>query len=143
MPAERHSTTRKKRVKSIVAPSRFACTRVGNGKSLFIDEVDERSVVARRYKELLAQIGIDLGGDLTEAQTQIARRACALAVWCESCEAQMAAGAELDIAAFTTAANSLRRLLADLGIERRARDVTPSLSEYLRTHHRDHAEATE
>lgn len=116
-------------------PSRYARTRVANGKALFIDNIDERSVIARRFRELLAQIGTDLGGDLTEAQTQIARRACALAVWCESCEAQLAAGAELDIAAFTTAANSLRRLLADLGLERRARDITPSLAEYLRSRH--------
>jgi hypothetical protein len=43
----------------------------------------------------------------------------------------MVAGGVLDLAEFTTAANSLRRLLSDLGLERRARDITPSLSQYL------------
>jgi hypothetical protein len=43
----------------------------------------------------------------------------------------MIAGGVLDLGEFTTAANSLRRLLSDLGLERRARDITPSLSQYL------------
>lgn len=141
MPADHHLYTRSKRGKSIVAPSRYAATRVGNGKSLFIDEVDERSMVARRFRELLAQVATDLGGDLTAAQQAIARRACALAVWCESCEPEMDKGNELDIGQFTTAANSLRRLLADLGLERRAKDVTPSLADITRQIHADRGEA--
>jgi hypothetical protein len=85
----------------------------------------------RRYKEILAQIVSDIGGDPSEAENIIARRACTLAVWCEQAEAAMANGAEIDIQEFTTATNALRRLLADIGLERRARDVTPTLSQYL------------
>ena len=44
-------------------------------------------------------------------------------------------------ASFTTAANSLRRLLADLGLERRAKDITPSLSTYLDRKARNREEA--
>ncbi len=33
--------------------------------------------------------------------------------------------------AYTTGANALRRLLADLGLERRMRDLTPSLHDYI------------
>lgn len=43
----------------------------------------------------------------------------------------MARGEDLDIAAFTTATNALRRLLADLGLERRAKDLTPSINGYM------------
>ena len=43
----------------------------------------------------------------------------------------MANGKDIDIAEFTTATNALRRLLADLGLERRQRDLTPSLEGYL------------
>ena len=119
-----------------------ARTRVANGKTLFIDsDVDGRTVIGRRFRELHAQMAEDIGGDPSEAQNQIIRRAASLAVWCESHEAKLAAGEALDITTFTTACNALRRLLADLGLERRARDITPSLSEYLASKARNHAEA--
>jgi hypothetical protein len=107
-----------------------ARSRIGNGKALLPD-VDGRSATMRRYREILAQLVADMGGTPSEAQTIIARRAATLAVWCESAEAHMANGADLDIATFSTATNTLRRLLQDLGLERRAKNITPSLDEYL------------
>jgi isopentenyldiphosphate isomerase len=86
----------------------------------------------RRYKEVLAQLVTDVGGDPTEAQLQIARRAATFVVWCEEVEASMANGQPIDIAEFTTATNALRRLLVDLGLERRQKDITPDLSSYIR-----------
>src|SRR5262245_48708501 len=105
-------------------------SKVGNGTSLLSD-VDGRSTMMRRYKEILAQIVSDIGGDPSEAENIIARRACTLAVWCEQAAAAMANGAEIDIQQFTTATNALRRLLLDIGLERRAKDITPTLSQYL------------
>ena len=43
----------------------------------------------------------------------------------------MARGEELDIGEFTTATNTLRRPLNDLGLERRMRDITPNIESYL------------
>ena len=106
-------------------------SRVTNGKGLFLENVDGRSALARRYRDILGQLTSDLGSDPSEAQSLIARRAVTLAVWCEQAEAELANGAELDIGTFTTAANAMRRLLNDLGLERRARDITPTLSKYL------------
>jgi hypothetical protein len=107
-------------------------SRVSNGSATFLDGADGRSVLARRYRDIFAQLCADMGGDPSEAQAAIARRAATIAVWCEQAEAGLARGEKLDIGAFTTAANSLRRLLADLGLERRARDVTPpDLRSYL------------
>jgi hypothetical protein len=40
-------------------------------------------------------------------------------------------GHGIDTAAYCTLTNSLRRLLSDLGLERRPRDVTPELSKYI------------
>jgi hypothetical protein len=93
--------------------------------------VDGRSVLARRYRDILAQLVSDMGGDPSEAQSIIARRAATLAVWAEQAEAAMAAGGDLNIQEFTTAVNSLRRLLSDIGLERRAREIVPTLSQYL------------
>ena len=99
---------------------------ISNGTRLFIDGLDGRSALARRYR--------DLGGAdvISEAQRAIIRRAASLCVWCEAVEVRLAAGEEIEITPYTTAANSLRRLLVDIGLERRARDVTPSLDAYLR-----------
>ena len=108
-----------------------ARSRIGNGKALLPD-VDGRSSMMRRYREILAQLFADMGGDPTEARSIIARRAATLAVWCESAEASMANGTNLDVASFVTAANSLRRLLADLGLDRQAQDITPALASYIR-----------
>jgi hypothetical protein len=115
---------------TIAVPKRQARSRVGNG-TVVLDGVDGRSTRVRRYREILAQLISDLGGDPSEAQTIIARRASELAVWCELRAQAMASGEEINIGEFTTATNALRRLLTDLGLERRARDVTPSLEQYL------------
>ncbi|MCK1450102.1 hypothetical protein IVB36_04060 [Bradyrhizobium sp. 35] len=105
-------------------------SRISNGSAV-LEGVDGRSAPARRYRDVLAELISDIGGDPSGAQTAIARRASALCVVCEQAEAEMVAGGVLDLAEFTTAANSLRRLLSDLGLERRAKDITPSLSQYL------------
>jgi hypothetical protein len=90
-----------------------------------LEGVDGRTALARRYRDILEQLIADIGGDPSEAQSLILRRAATLAVWCEQSEAGLAQGKPLDIAEFTTAVNALRRLLADTGLERRSRDVTP------------------
>jgi hypothetical protein len=61
----------------------------------------------------------------------VCRRAATLAVWCEQAEAEMAAGKDIDIGEFTTATNALRRLLQDIGLERKAKDIT-DLHSYIR-----------
>jgi hypothetical protein len=103
---------------------------VSNGSAV-LDNVDGRSAIARRYRDVLNELISDLGGDPSGAQSAIARRAASLCVVCEQAESELLAGGALDLAEFTTAANSLRRLLSDLGLERRAKDITPSLSQYL------------
>ncbi len=115
--------------RAIASP--YSRSRVGNGSQLFIEDIDQRSAIYRRFKEVTAQLTQDIGGDPSEAQLQIIRRAASLSVWCEAQECELAKGAPFPLAEFTTASNSLRRLLADLGIERRQRDVTPSLEQYL------------
>jgi hypothetical protein len=104
---------------------------VSNGSSTFLDGADGRSALARRYKDLLGEMIRDMGGDPTAAQAAIARRAATLCVWCEQSEAAMAAGDEIDIGTFATTANAMRRLLVDLGLERKAKDISLSLEAYV------------
>lgn len=114
-----------------VAHKSQARSRVTNGSVFDPSKVDGRSALARRYRDILSEMIRDLGGDPSAAQDAIARRAATLCVWCEQAEATMASGGEINISEFSTTANAMRRLLVDLGLERRARDVTPSLSNYL------------
>ncbi len=93
--------------------------------------VDGRSQMARRFREIVTGIESDLGGELTEAQSQLVARSATLAIWCEEREGELATGAQFDAGQYATISNSLRRLLSDLGLERRMRDLTPSLDQYL------------
>jgi hypothetical protein len=88
--------------------------------------------MARRFREITAEVECDLGGDLTEAQRHLVARAATLAIWCEARETELAQGLEFDALQYATVSNALRRLLADLGLERKSRDVTPSLATYIR-----------
>jgi hypothetical protein len=116
---------------AITTPKPTARSRIGNGNAI-LPAVDGRSGAMRRYKEVLAALISDMGGDPSAAKEIIARRSATLAVWCEQAESDMANGKAIDIGEFTTATNALRRLLADIGLERKARDITPTLDSYLR-----------
>lgn len=109
-----------------------ARSRVTNGSALFVGNgIDERSAVARRYRDLLDDLTAHMGGDPTSAEEMMIRRAATLATWCEEREAELVAGEDIDIGQFTTATNTLRRLLTDIGLERRAIDITGSLRESI------------
>lgn len=114
-------------------------TRVGNGSVVL--EGDQRSVQYRRYREILAQLVSDMGGDPSEAQQQIARRAASLAIWCEQQDTLATTGTPLDVGPYTTASNTLRRLLESLGLERKLRNITPSIAEYAQRKAAEKAQA--
>jgi hypothetical protein len=50
---------------------------------------------------------------------------------CEKLEGEAAAGNEIDLDLYGTLTDRLGRCFHRLGLKRQARDVTPSLSEYL------------
>lgn len=106
-------------------------TRAGKVRLRTLSDLDARTAAYQRFRELVASYSTDLGGDLTTAKAAIVQRVVSLQVWCESIEVAYAETGDLNIAAFTTATNALRRLLADIGLERRSRDVTPTLDAYV------------
>ena len=58
------------------------------------------------------------------------QRAAVLGTFIESCEAQWLGGTAVDLTDYLAAINSQRRVLATIGLERRARTV-PDLHDYL------------
>jgi hypothetical protein len=103
-------------------------SRVTNGSKL-LPLADGRSVTARRFKDLVEFISVDLGGadELSEGEKQLVRRAAALSAELERRESQWARGeAEFDIAAYSTLTNAVRRVFETIGLKRVPRDVTSS-----------------
>ncbi len=111
----------------------YARSKLSNGGGLFLADVDGRSREARRYRDVFADLVSHLGGQdyASESRKHLAKRATALIVWCEVIEAKLAAGEDLDVAPYTTATNTLRRLLLDLGLDPASRNVTPDVRRYL------------
>ena len=98
-----------------------------------LDSIDQRTAAAKRIRELAGAITSDLGGDLTAAQQVLVQRASIMAAIIEDQEARFARGELIDVGPYTTLVNSLRRVLADLGLKRIARDETLTLADYLRS----------
>jgi hypothetical protein len=92
------------------------------------------SAWARRFHDLVVGHIADAGGRdmLSEAQLALAKRAAGLECECEQLEGRMSQGETVDLDRYGRAASHLRRLLESLGLERKPRNVTPSLSDILR-----------
>ena len=114
----------------VAQPKPQAATRMGT-QGTVLEGVDMRTHGGRRFRELCADMVAHLAGEPTTPEFHLIRRASALSVWCEKAEAAQANGEERDVASYTTVANTLRRLLSDLGLERRMRDATPRLADYI------------
>src|SRR5208337_4609086 len=98
-------------------------SRVTNGKSVFFDGIDQRSSLARRFRDLVAMHSHDLSPHgpehLTVAQQQLIRRIVSLEVQLEVMEGRMIDGDRtVDIEIFARISSHLRRMLETLGLAR-------------------------
>ena len=105
-------------------------SKLTNGKALLANNVDARSLWVRRFRDLIALHTNDLGGaDLvSESEKQLIRRCGALCVELERMESEWAAAGASTIPqleSYQRASNTLRRLMQVLGLQRRAREVSP------------------
>jgi hypothetical protein len=106
-----------------------------NGNRLFVLEgnADGRSASYRRFKDVLEQILADLGGSdiLSEGQRQLCRRAATLSIMAESMECDAVGNKPFDVDLYGQLTDRLGRCLQRLGLERKPKDVTPTLQSYL------------
>jgi hypothetical protein len=112
-------------------------SRVTNG-SVVLPGVDGRSTWVRRLRDLIAVHIQDLGGEdaISEAERSLVRRAATMTVELERMEAVFAVRGEADpkdLELYQRTAGNLRRILESLGLQRRARDVTPSIDDFIKT----------
>src|SRR5262245_33906273 len=78
----------------------------------------------------------DLGGEdrASIAQRELAQRASVLGAMLEDAEARWLKGEPVELPEFCTLVNAQRRVLSDIGLERRQRDATPTLVSVLNAH---------
>ncbi|MER9421451.1 hypothetical protein NKI88_03200 [Mesorhizobium sp. M0317] len=122
---------------SVVMSAPTERTRVTNGHSL-LPGLDGRTYWARRVREVMALHISDLGGAdaCSEAEKSVVRRISVLTIEMEKLERRFANAApdqisHPDLDMYQRGANTLRRLLDMTGLQRRSRDITPTLDQYL------------
>jgi hypothetical protein len=111
-------------------------SRITNGTA-FLPGIDGRSAWIRRAKDLITEHTMDLGGpdNVSAAERSITRRVAVLSVELEHLEARFAnagSASASDLDLYQRTANSLRRLLEAVGLQRKPRDVTPDPLAYAR-----------
>ena len=111
----------------------MARSRVTNGKDI-LSNVDGRSLIARRYRDIVEAITSDQGGvgRITETRAQLIRRFASLSVQAEAMDAQLANGKPINISEYSQISSTLVRIAQRLGINRVARDITPSPLDFAR-----------
>jgi hypothetical protein len=102
-------------------------SKITNGKTLFLDNLDQRSGAARLFRDIFQKVIADQGGidRLSELQVQISRRAAALSTMAVMAETKLAGGEEVNIGEFVALVNALNRTGERLGLARVMRDITP------------------
>jgi hypothetical protein len=107
-----------------------------NAKSLFAGEVDGRSLWARRYRDLVCSYVDDAGGinALSELRLSLIRRIAALTVEAERLEVDLASGKHVDVDLLARLSSHIRRIAETIGLDRKVKDVTPSLSDIIARH---------
>ena len=97
-----------------------------------LPNVDGRSLIARRFRDIQTAIVIDQGGDdLSEARLQLIRRFAAAAVIAEQMESRLANGEKIDIQEHALLCSTLVRCARQIGIWRVAKNITPTVEQYL------------
>lgn len=119
---------------------------ITNGRHLLPD-TDHRGAWMRRLRDLIAAHMADLQPDLvSEAEQRLIRRAAMLTIQCEMLDAKFASeggqASQNDLECYQRVTNTLRRCLETLGLQRRSKDVTPTLAEYLKTRSNDDSART-
>jgi hypothetical protein len=105
-----------------------ARSRITNGVAL-LPNIDNRSGWCRRFRDVLALHLSDIP-DASHAEEALVRRASCLIVELERMESKFALDDGCNdptlLTGYQRAANSLRRILESLGLQRRAKDITVS-----------------
>jgi hypothetical protein len=98
-------------------------TRGGKVRLRSLDDLDHRTAAAKRARDLVAGLEADAGGaeQLSTGQRELCKRAALAGAILEDVEVSWIQGQRIDVGDYALLANSQRRLLATIGIERQPR----------------------
>jgi hypothetical protein len=116
--------------------------RKGKLRLLTRENLDGRSKAALAFDAIARGIAQDLGGEdrLSTVQKHLVEAFAGAALSLGDLNARLLLGQEIDLLAQSQAVNALVKLASRLGTSRVAREVVPSLQEYLRGAQREAAE---
>jgi hypothetical protein len=102
--------------------------RLTNARELLLDQVDGRSALYRRYRDVANAILADQGGieQCSESRKYLIKRFAAAAVLSEQIETKIVNGEEVDVAEFAQLSSTLVRITNHLGLERVPRVINGS-----------------
>jgi hypothetical protein len=112
---------------------------------LTLDDLDRRTRAAQHARQIRDQITKDLGGHdhLSTLQLIVADTTAVLACQLADLKIRWLKGEPVDPTTVATIVNTFNRSASMLGLDRQARDVAPSLSQYLDSVRLPHPMATE
>lgn len=115
--------------------SKYNRSRLSNNAQKFLDRADGRTKHGRRYRDIYLDLIAHLGGadNVSVTRHHLVKRTAALITWCECVEDDfISEPRSIEIAGYTTGVNALRRLLVDIGLDPRPRDITPTFDKIFR-----------
>jgi hypothetical protein len=134
----------KSRTKSSHTRGKVALTKsrvrsmISNGSCLLSPEIDQRGPLVRRLKDLINDHVSDLGGtdNISSSERALVHRAAIMVLLTETIETKFVLSnlkiKPYELADYVKTVGALRRVLATLGLQRRAKPVM-SLDQYLRS----------
>jgi hypothetical protein len=98
---------------------------------LTLGDLDRRTAAYRETRKLIDEIEGDLGGGdrLSTGERQLVQRAAVLGAVLTDTESRWIEGEPVDLTGYCTIVNAQRRVLETIGLRRRSKDVTPTLTD--------------
>lgn len=111
---------------------------VGND-ALILDgrKIDGRTLAAKQWRQTVADLAVQRGGQPTPSEALLLKRAATLALLCEQTEARLLAGEALsaaDAESYRRSVQALGGVLIKLGLARKSRDITKQDGQLLDAH---------
>jgi hypothetical protein len=106
----------------------------GKTRLLTRNQLDKRTSAAAQFDAIAKAIAEDLGGEanLSTVQKHLVEAFAGCAIHVGHLNALLTLGQDIDILAHSNAISTMVRVATRIGVNRIARDVTPTLQEYLR-----------
>jgi hypothetical protein len=130
-------------VEAGASPTKRRSKKATRPQLLTRSSLDGRTNAARYFDKLAADIEADLGGrdQLSAIERALVEAFAGSYVSLCHLNAQLALGQPIDLSQHSQCVGAMVRVASRLGLQRRAKDVGPTLSEYLRSQYPDDAEA--